>query len=59
MKFYEYCELTPHESNLEDGTVMACCYLEAKGLKFGVDFGFDNAYFMAERHYATESKETA
>ena len=54
MRLDEYCDLSQVSIKDEpsDAVVLAASYLEAKGFKFGVDFGYENAVSLAEEVYA-------
>lgn len=49
MKIAEFCEQMGVE--VSDEVLLAACYLQARGLRFAVDFGIENAEAMAEEIY--------
>lgn len=52
MRLDEYCQMYKQEVSYE--VVLASSYLQAKGLKFCVDFGIENAERIAEEKYSEE-----
>ena len=50
MTIEEYCRLLDQEVPVN--VVLASSYLQAKGLKFAVDFGIENAEEKAEQIYS-------
>ena len=53
MTLEEFCRLCHIE--VTDEVVLASSYLQAKGLKFAVDFGTENAEQKAEAIYSGEA----
>jgi hypothetical protein len=49
----EYCRLMHVE--FTDDVVLAASYLQAKGLRFCVDFGYQNAWSKAEEVYENDA----
>lgn len=49
MSIAEYCMLMHEE--FSDDIILAASYLQAKGLRFCVDFGYQNAVPKAEEMY--------
>jgi hypothetical protein len=56
MTLAEYCRImqVKYEDEPSYEVVLAASYLEARGFKFCVDFGFENALKIAEREYSKQ-----
>ncbi len=56
MTLAEYCRImqVSYEDEPSIEVVLAASYLEARGLRFCVDFGFVNAVAIAEREYSKQ-----
>lgn len=59
MRLDEYCSImkVSIEDEPSDLVVLAASYLQARGFKFCVDFGYENAVFLAEEEYAKQWPE--
>jgi hypothetical protein len=55
MKIEEYCRLMHVE--FPDDVILAASYLQAKGLRFCMEFGYENAIQKAEELYRVSTRD--